>query len=223
VKATELLQGQYAHLLPSLNREVTYLFEIIYPENRIVVDYGKTEALVLLAMIETQSGNELPLADIGFPMAKRFDGIKDIQALKAMENDEEEGFVIRFSNNYRLKLKFSEYLRLHRVLTQVSTKTIWEYLRTNQSFDEILERVPDEFFEWVKSVVEQLQEKYQQIENQCKSEFEVLETRKETAAYFQTCAFPKILFLMLDNKSYSSEIWKYLKPKYEKPFKKSVE
>ena len=37
---------------------LTYLFEIIYPENRIVVDYGKRRELVLLAVIETATGRD---------------------------------------------------------------------------------------------------------------------------------------------------------------------
>ena len=32
----------------------------------------------------------------------------------------------------------------------ISSKVIWEYLRTGKSFDEILQRVPDEFYNWVK-------------------------------------------------------------------------
>ncbi|MEM1009354.1 MAG: RNA ligase, partial [Myxococcota bacterium] len=81
LKANEMLQRQYKAALGKLNPAHTYLFEIIYPENRIVVDYGTTEALVLLGIVETSTGKELPLEDIGFPLVQRYDGLKDLEQL----------------------------------------------------------------------------------------------------------------------------------------------
>ena len=53
--ATELLR---AYDLSGLDRRRTYLFEIIYPENRIVVNYDDRRELVLLAIIDTATGRE---------------------------------------------------------------------------------------------------------------------------------------------------------------------
>jgi T4 RnlA family RNA ligase len=223
IKANELLNSKYADCLENLDQSKTYLFEIIYPENRIVLDYGNEESLVLLAIIDTQTGAEFPLEDLGFPVVKKYDGIVDIQKLKALELSDKEGFVIQYSNNYRLKIKFSEYLRLHRVLTQVSSINIWEYLKTEQPLDEILEKVPDEFFDWVKSTKNKLVFEFQEIENQCKKDFKVLETQKETALYYMTCKYPSILFSMMNNKNYKPDIWKRIRPEFEKPFKNSEE
>ncbi|GIQ57238.1 hypothetical protein Flavo103_03740 [Flavobacterium collinsii] len=217
-KANEMLHGKYRNSWSLLDKAKTYLFEIIYPENRIVLDYGAAEELVLLAVIDTQSGEEFPLEDLGFPMVEKFDGIKDILILKEMEVDNKEGFIIKYANDFRVKIKFEEYLRLHRIITQVSNLNIWEYLKTNQSMEEILERVPDEFFDWVKQTKSDLENQYQIIENQCKADFKVLESRKETALYFQTCQYQSVLFAMLNNKDYSVIIWKMIRPIFEKPF-----
>lgn len=218
VKANELLNTKYATAKALMNPAITYLFEIIYPKNRIVLDYGDKEVLVLLGMIETATGKELPLTNIGFPMVKKYDGLSDIQALKALAYNNKEGFVVRFSNNFRLKVKFEEYVRIHRIITKVSSKTIWENLMADQPFKEILERVPDEFYEWVEVTKARLEKEYEQIENIAKSEYKELATRKETALYFQTCQYPKILFSMLDGKDYSETIWRYIRPEYERPF-----
>lgn len=217
-KANEMLHGKYRNSWALLDKAKTYLFEIIYPENRIVLDYGTTEELVLLAVIDTQSGEEFPLEDLGFPMVEKFNGIKDILILKEMEVDNKEGFIIKYANDFRVKIKFEEYLRLHRIITQVSNLNIWEYLKTNQLMEEILERVPDEFFDWVKQTKSDLENQYQIIENQCKADFKVLESRKETALYFQTCQYRGVLFAMLNNKDYSVIIWKMIRPRFEKPF-----
>lgn len=217
-KANEMLHGKYKDSWSLLDQSKTYLFEIIYPENRIVLDYGAAEELVLLAIIDTKTGEEFPLSAIGFPVVEKFDGINDISILKEMDLENKEGFIIKYANNFRVKIKFEEYLRLHRIITQVSNLNIWEYLKTGQSMEEILERVPDEFFDWVKQTKLELENKYSIIENQCKSDFKVLESRKETALYFLTCRYPSVLFGMFDNKDYSATIWKIIRPTFEKPF-----
>ena len=61
----------------------------------------------------------------------------------------QEGFVIRFEDGLRLKFKFVDYVKLRRVLPQVTSKVIWEMLRDKTNFEDILERVLDEFYNWV--------------------------------------------------------------------------
>ncbi|RYZ20784.1 MAG: 2'-5' RNA ligase, partial [Sphingobacteriales bacterium] len=217
-KANELLYRDYSHTFAQLDRSKTYLFEIIYPENRIVLDYGDEEKLVLLAVTDIQSGTSCPLPDIGFPLVTRYDGIQDLAAVQAMNDDAKEGFVIRFANDMRLKIKFSEYLRLHRIVTQISSVDIWEYMQSEHSFDEILDKVPDEFYQWVKRTRARLQEQYDAIESRCRADFKEVDSRKETAMYFMTCPYPAVLFAMLNRKRYAPIIWKMIRPKFEKPF-----
>ena len=45
-KAREMLLYKYQDF--SLEEDVTYIFEIIYPENRIVLDYGNQESLTFI-------------------------------------------------------------------------------------------------------------------------------------------------------------------------------
>jgi RNA ligase len=218
-KATRLLHTTYANTLPFLQKGKTYLFEIIYPENRIVVDYGRKEELVLLAIIDTHTGRDLPLEAIGFPLVKHYNGLQDIKALKGLALDNQEGFVLKFESGFRVKVKFEEYVRLHRILTGVSNQLIWEMLKNNTPLDAILERVPDEFYTWVKQTREKLLTQYRAIEEQCRKDFKVLADRKSTALYFLNCQYPSILFAMLDGRDYSATIWKLIKPRYEKPFR----
>lgn len=222
-KANEMLHGKYRNSWSLLDKTKTYLFEIIYPQNRIVLDYGVAEELVLLAIVDIKTGVEFPLEDIGFPVVEKYDGIKDIMTLKGLDVNNKEGFIIKYANNFRVKIKFEEYLRLHRIVTQVSNVNIWEYLKTNQPMEEILERVPAEFFDWVKQTKGDLENQYSVIENQCKNDFKILESRKETALYFLTCQYSGVLFAMLDNRDYSPIIWKMIRPAFEKPFNKGEE
>lgn len=206
----------------------TYLFEIVYPQNRIVVDYGDLEDLILLAVIHTETGREVDIHDPAwvsmwpFPFTKHYDGITDIATLKELEEANKEGFVIRFESGLRLKAKFADYVRLHRLLTQCTARTIWEALRTNQPLDTLLDRVPDEFYQWVKQTREELQRQFRIIESQCQKvlpRVQSLPSRKEQAAIIVQEQYRGIIFLMLDNKDYREAIWKLLYPPAERPFK----
>lgn len=217
-KANEILKTKYAHTIGKLDKSKTYLFEIIYPENRIVVDYGDMEDLVMLTVIDLKTGKEEELHDVGIPMVRRYDGVKDIHSLKGLEENNKEGFVIRFSGGIRYKVKFEEYVRIHRIVTGVSSISIWEYLKEGKTLDELLERVPDEFYKWVKKTNDEFHAAYKEIEAQAKADFKVLEDRKTTALYFMTCKYPSVLFQMLDNKEYAHTIWRMLRPEYSRPF-----
>ena len=204
----------------------TYLFEIIYPENRIVCDYGDTERLVLLSIINP-NGEELPyeeIADDGWDIVFKYDGINDFDKLKSVISNDAEGYVIRFSGGMRMKIKGEEYVRLHRILTNFSTKDIWELLKNEEPLEPFLDRVPDEFDVWVKEVVRDLVVRYENIEKDYAEIFSNLKAqnldRKEFADKANHYRHSNILFSMLDGKSYNDSIWKLLKPKYEKPFKK---
>lgn len=217
-KANQIFHSKYKHTFDLLDRSKTYIFEIIYPENRIVCDYGDLEDLILLAVIDNETGEDHNLPDIGFPVVKRYDWMTDISQMLSEKSNDREGYVIRFRNGFRVKIKFEEYCRLHRILTQVSNKTIWEYLSQGRDFDEILDKVPDEFYGWVKNTKENLLKDYLEIENEAKGYYRPFENRKEAAEHFLKHRLSGILFSMLDGKNPSPIIWRMIKPKFEKPF-----
>lgn len=125
----------------ALTPGVTYLAEILYPQNRIVVDYGDRRDLVLLAAF-AKEGTEIPLADaapawqpIGsvvtvrpaMPLAELL-ALTESNTLpggQAATGTDAEGFVLRFASGVRAKAKLSEYVRLHKVLTGVTERDIW--------------------------------------------------------------------------------------------------
>ena len=206
---------------------ITYLFEIIYPENRIVVNYGDKRDLVLLAMIDNETGLDLPLDyNLGFEVVKHYDGIKDISELLETQEENREGYVVKFESGYRVKVKFAEYMRLHRLLTCITERSIWQEMREGRELTPMLELVPDEFYQWVKSIVLKLNKEYGKIEKTAKliskKAIERYDNRKEMAEYILSetkqskCA--GICFQLLDNKKYEDAIWKMIKPKASKPF-----
>ena len=221
-----------------LHTDYTYLFEIIYNENRIVCNYN-FEDIVLLGIINTKTGNEVNLyndsedirikniiSNIGFRIVTLYKTWgEDWETLKKEISKDNEGYVIRFSGGMRMKIKGDEYVRLHRILTNFSTKDIWELLKNGEPLEPFLDRVPDEFDAWVKEVVRDLQTRYDSILNDYQTIlFNIWHPDKKLfAEYAKRYPHPSLLFSMYDNKKNKcgyDYIWKLLKPKYEKPFKK---
>lgn len=202
------------HDLSGLDRHLTYLFEIIYPENRIVVDYGARRELVLLAVIETATGREHTVPDAGFPVARRYEDVHDLPSLQRQQWDNTEGFVVRFASGLRVKVKCAEYVRLHHLLTGVTEKMVLEeYLMTGADMESLYERVPDEFNAWLRRTVRNFYAQYTQIEQTARQIFTSTSatTRKEYAAVFTQTPYRTVLFQMLDGRDYKQLIWKMIK------------
>jgi hypothetical protein len=210
---------------------LTYLFEIIYPENRIVVDYGDQEKLVLLGAIEVGSGTEISrhtleyfASEIGSDIAKSYDGIKDYSVLKDMVKDNEEGFIVRFFNGDRMKVKGHEYLRLHKIMTNISTTSVWEVLSNGGNFDDMIKDVPDEFYDKIRKYSIILKYDYIAILEDARKRFNYyyennfFPTKKEYALWVQTQPqqLQPLLYRIFDNKEYSSYIWRLIKPEFQK-------
>lgn len=153
--------------LDDFKQDYTYLFEIIHPENKIIVDYGNRAELVLIAVRNNNGDRKGDIEldhikeaeELRLSYAREFspgDGNDKISgALKYLEKfkgTESEGFVCKYSNGLRLKIKSADYKRLHKILTGLSAKAIWATLRDMGTVEHVLENVPDEFYDWVKKV-----------------------------------------------------------------------
>lgn len=230
IKGSEILKK---YNLTSLHPGYTYLFEIIYPTNRIVVDYGNDEKLILLGIVHTMIDDfEMPLehsdgliGGCGFEIVKSYNLGDDIESLKSTISKDNEGYVLKFNNRpiSRIKIKGDEYVRLHRIITNISNRDVWQLLKDGKPLDELLEKVPDEFFNWVKDTVDDLQNKFNETKIEVESQFKELINKKEFAEKIKDNPYKSFLFKRLD--SYSNQlnemIWDSIYPTYSKPFKQN--
>ena len=230
----------------AIDPRYTYLFEIISPITKIVVNYDY-EGLVLIGVRKIRVSYGSP--DLAFPPqlllketppsygVQKSDGVRRVaefpwwntfEEFKKLERPNEEGFVFHWpGHGFRLKLKFDEYKRLHKILTNVSEKSVWEALRDGQSFDEYLRDVPDEFYKWVTSVKEKLEDEFDEVVTQAVKDWKHCcvipeaegKSRKEIAEMVKKTKYPGIVFAMHDGKDYKQMIWRLLKPKATKAFK----
>ncbi len=239
IRGMEILKSKYN--LDKFVKGFTYLCEIIYPENRVVVDYNE-EKIVFLSIIT-------PEGELNWTTAQCFFYSSDIEekdivtsvkttftketfdTYKQLNIPNSEGFVIRFyPSNFRIKIKFEEYIRLHKIMTSLSNVAIWEALSTNVDITDLLVDIPDEFYKKIKEYEKDLKYSFFQISEYCGklhdgfrygkyNDIDPEPSKKEFAQFIMRNTKPpfhSILFAMWDKKPYDKLIWKLLKPKYKK-------
>ncbi len=202
----------------------TYLAEIIFPSNRIVVDYGDLDTLVLLGGVNIETG-EIRGPERFFPvwcgrMTEVFNYRTLGQALAAPARDNAEGFVVRdLETGSMLKIKYEEYVKLHRLVTGLNARVVWEHLCAGRPLADLIEPLPDEFGAWVEEVAatitlqvdEQLaaaQKAYQEIVAQLPAGF----GRRDFAVRALETPHAASLFLLLDGRDPRPKLLLHAKP-----------
>jgi len=147
----------------------TLLFEAVYPENRIVVDYRGRAELVLLALRDRTTDEYAALEQVrGTAAALRvtmpvvYDDLHTLEgiqrALDGMTADE-EGFVAVFQDGQRFKFKSAAYLELHKLVFGLTFRSAIDAVQGGQ-VEAIRQIVPEElraeFDGWVKEVEERV-------------------------------------------------------------------
>ncbi|MDE3023415.1 MAG: T4 RnlA family RNA ligase [Pseudomonadota bacterium] len=136
----------------NLTPGVTYLFEAIYPENKIVIPYDY-EGLVLHG-IYAQNGEEanydclaLNAWRLGVKLVEKytFSSISEMLTKAKTLPFTEEGWVLRFENGYRLKVKGEEYKRIHAAVSNLTPLSVWEAFSLGKAED-MRRDLPEEFW-----------------------------------------------------------------------------
>jgi T4 RnlA family RNA ligase len=240
IKGLEIAKANHNNLEHFL-KDVAYLVEIIYPDNRIVVDYEEKETVVFLSVVLNQhhpgwapseeselnwntakailSASGIPESDI-VKTEQHFNFSDSLyQSLKEKNEDNKEGFVLRFHpDNFRMKIKFEDYVKLHKVMTGLSTTAVWEKLSLGENMDSLLVNVPDEFYDKIKDYEKTLVDEYARVELMCIeffNKFKHLE-RKQYAQEAGWHKYSSVLFALYSGKQYAHMIWRNLKPKFRK-------
>ncbi len=160
IHATEIIRTKYKYFEPIAGW--TYLFEIIYPENRIVCDYAGMDDLVFLGVVHNDTGRSFSayFADefewFG-PKAEVFSYATMREALAAEPRPGREGFVVHFpATDTRVKIKQTDYIELHRIVTGLNARSVWQAM-LDDTVEDLIEQIPDEFHEFINQVQLHLQ------------------------------------------------------------------
>jgi RNA ligase len=230
-KAAEMLKKQYPHYV--FKDGITYIFEIIYPENRIVLNYGDKECLTLLAMRETETGKDISYTEMSHMLLDGWDIVQQVNKTveevlaELPQNDfiNKEGYVVKFSNGDRLKFKFDKYCQLHKVISGISEKWVHANLRDGLDYRQSAVEIPDELNDWILETMA----KYKQMFHAKMVETDAIwrettafsSVRKEQAQYLLSKhrESAKLVFGLLDGRDISKQIWDLLEPSGEQQMK----
>lgn len=191
VKASELLKK---YDLQSLEPILTYLVEIVYPENKIIVSYGAEEKLVLLAAFITNCGYEMSRfglvytsAVTGMPLTVSYDHTvgQMLELQKTLPKDQ-EGFVVRYENGLRVKIKGVEYMRISKIINHMSPLSIWDTMKDGKADPMYLAQVPEEFRVELDAMASELELRYTTTREEIYNDFNNLPTREKTQEAYRT-------------------------------------
>lgn len=124
----------------------TVIYELTHPEARIVVAQEKP-MMQILHIRHNQTGEYVLLdpqhmahgliQEYKVPMARRFDTMNLTELLGSLETmQDQEGYVVQFTNGDMVKLKCPWYVRLHRSITFLRERDI-AFLALNEELDDV--------------------------------------------------------------------------------------
>ncbi len=229
--ATALFRERYADFVPG--EGYTALFEIVYPQNRIVLDYQGVDDLFLLGSVGINTGTPFGpkyIATSGWkgPRTATLKYKTLREALAAPPRPNAEGIVVTFVDSKKMvKIKQEDYVALHKVITGLNARTVWEALGEGKSIAEICDPLPDEFHDWVRDIaywligeqdlmVAHVKQVHEHILDVLNVPVGGVVERKAYAALATTPDRKEIsglLFMLLDGKQIGSTVWKTLRPR----------
>lgn len=224
VHATALLRDRYPDFTPPPG--MTVLFEIVFPANRIVVDYGTMDDLVLLGAVDIATGEAVGPDWVPLwpgPVTETMSATTLAGALALPPRPGHEGVVVRMPGSVMIKLKQDDYVALHRLITGMNARVVWERIGEGETAEQLCAGIPEEFWPWVREVGGELVREKNRVIDEATAEHERIVaalpegwTRKDYALVASKSPNRAWLFNLLDGRDPSAGIWRTLKPSGER-------
>lgn len=155
------------NVLSSVFPNMTLVFEIIEPSHRIILDHGDAR-LVILAAFDRITGEEINrfalelISDqLGIPIVDQIEHMtfeKAIDIQKKMTGT--EGFVVRFEDGRRVKIKTDWYMNIARFLQHLSPISVWEAMSKDLNMVEFYKAIPPELIPTAQKIEYKLRSQY---------------------------------------------------------------
>jgi RNA ligase len=243
-KLDEILNGH--HQLNVEDIGVTRLYEIIYPGNRIVLDYGNKDTLACIGAVHNATGEYLPITPMnrpiilesGFDAAEIFPLATFAEVLALPDRKNAEGVVILTATppQRMVKVKYSAYVAMHRTISHLSAKVIWERAASGETLDQLKWGMPEELWDFIETTYEDLATEHAQYMRAATTTHSMILKyldesygqygwgRKEYATAAVKYTYRDLLFLLLDERDIGPVVWKKIKPEGDgRPFRQTSE
>jgi len=200
VKAIQIAKKYYWDALGKIDlSRYTLIFEVIYPQNRIVVNYGDREDIILTGIRDLTTNETMSYRET-VEFAKEY-GLAHIQLneltfedLLSMVNEESseirEGWVVRFANGLYVKIKTEQYREIHRLIAGLTKKNIVLKYQTSdaEQWRNYLINIPEEFRQEVEEIAAEYQKRYDALLDDIQRKYNSIpsfDVQKDFALYAQ--------------------------------------
>jgi hypothetical protein len=141
----------------------TYIFEVVHPKFKIVIDYGEEENLILTGAKCIDTNKEVSyeqlmhmanMIDCDITPAYFFQSIEEvIEECKELPYTE-EGYVLTYPNGLKVKVKSQAYCDVHKMIENLTPLTFWRAwdCKTREAPKDIAADLPDEFKEEIDAL-----------------------------------------------------------------------
>jgi len=244
--ATNWLHKEFSNRVGIINgfgqdRGITLVFEIIYPDNRIIVDYHGIEGLFLIGVIENSTGHSFGYnrvvnwgEDHGFQVVKSVQ-VTSVQELLDLASKptgrptDEEGWVVFWPKaQLRVKIKRDDYMQLARILSRMSARAVFEAVRDG-TFENMIKDLPPELANVPRLLEDEVSAAFATVHDNAVDAQDILYdqtknkpemSRKDKALLIQSdlrikwCA--SYLFSMLDGQVNNKWLWSQVEDRLKK-------
>ena len=206
--------NELGYKLPDVSKcagllDFTYMFELMTPFNRVVVDHKKNDiklhgARGLISLQERDPDYIVQEFDLNWKTVKKYNFknlFEIIDMTKTMKGIEQEGFVVCDYKFNRIKIKCDDYVKLHHCVSGMSTRKMIEIIQKNET-EEILNYFPS-----YKEMFAEIKEKYENLiieTEKCYDNFKNIENQKDFALAVKDLSYSSALFNVrnMKNKSF---------------------
>ena len=133
----------------SLDRDFTWMFELMTPENRIVVPHSRY-SLKLIGVRHRVTGEEIDIRDPKYNLENDFEVVQEfpykspealLTSFENMDGLMQEGYVVVDAKFNRVKIKHPRYVLFHQMVGSLTKKKVLDAVRRGES-PEILTYFP---------------------------------------------------------------------------------
>lgn len=156
----KMLTDNHIKLIQDFDK-ATFIFEMIHPKDKHVVNYtSDKKGMYLIGIRDVNSGYEYSPVTIefiaeeyGIPYAKRENKTlyEVLEEMKTVKANEKEGWVLDISG-HKIKFKCDDYVELHRLVDKISSiNTIIKNVAEDR-VDDMISKVPDAYKDRVRKL-----------------------------------------------------------------------
>jgi len=201
IRGKQILDKKLDYTL--LDKDYSYIFEIIYPENRIVVDYD-FEDVILLTVFEKNGKERNDIInkwknELNLSVVQEYNFLNPY-VLKNENVEKREGYVLVFENGERLKIKYENYLKLHKQVGNLTVQNAFNWIKSGEVLEKILELIPDEYHSWYNNIINKINLEYNRISTICYYDYfnYFKPNKREFALIIKDNLYKTLLFKMYD-------------------------